>query len=173
MPRAFGVLLFVAFSSVVSPVLAQTWIEFRPQGVGFAIEMPGQWTLSTETIPTALGPLKANMAGVTLDQRAFMTMWIAYPEEAIRNRPVETMLDGARDGAVANIKGTLRNETRITVNNLPGREIIIDAPNNLAVVQRYFVLRNMLIQGVLAGLRGVETQADTRRFLDSMKVVSP
>jgi hypothetical protein len=173
MLRALGVALFVVLASAASPALAQTWTEFRPQGADYAIEMPGEWKLTTETINTPLGPLKANMAGVSLDQRAFMTMWIAYPEEAIRNRPVETMLDGARDGAVANVKGTLRNEARIIVSNLPAREIIIDAPNNLVVIQRYFVLRNMLIQAVTAGMRGVETQADTRRFLDSMKVVSP
>src|SRR5262245_11479046 len=136
MLRAFGVLLFVAFSSLVSPAPAQNWIEFKPEGVGYSLEMPGEWTLVGETINTAIGPLKANMASVTVGDRAYMTMWIAYPEDVVRTRPVGTMLDGARDGAVANVKGTLRKEDRITINNLPGREIIVDAPNDLVVIQR-------------------------------------
>jgi hypothetical protein len=173
MLRALGVLLFVAFSTVVSPALAQTWIAFKPEGVGYSLEMPGEWTLSSENINTAIGPLKANMAAVTVADRAFMTMWIAYPEDVVRSRPVGTMLDGARDGAVANVKGTLRKEDRITVNNLPAREIIIDAPNNLVVIARYFLLRNILVQALTAGARGAEVAADTRRFLNSLKVVSP
>src|SRR5262245_54727171 len=172
MLRAFGVLLLVAFSSVVSPALAPTWIEFKPEGVGYSLEMPGQWTMSSQNINTAIGPLKANMASVTVGDRAFMTMWIGYPEEVIRSRPVGTMLDGARDGAVANVKGTLRKEDRITVNDLSAREIIIDAPNNLVVIARYFLLRNILVQALTAGAHGVEVAADTRRFLDSLKVVT-
>jgi hypothetical protein len=102
-----------------------------------------------------------------------MTMWIAYPEDVVRSRPVGTMLDGARDGAVANVKGTLRKEDRITINNLPAREIIIDAPNSLVVIARYFLLRNVLVQALTAGARGTELAADTRRYLNSLKVVSP
>jgi hypothetical protein len=173
MLKAFGVLLLVAFSTVVSPALAQTWIEFKPEGVGYSLEMPGEWMLSSQDIPTAIGPLKANMASVTVADRAFMTMWIAYPEDVVRSRPVGTMLDGARDGAVANVKGTLRKEDRITINNLPAREIIIDAPNSLVVIARYFLLRNVLVQALTAGARGTELAADTRRYLNSLKVVSP
>ena len=173
MLKAFGVLLVVALSSAGSPATAQTWMEFKPEGVGYSLEMPGVWTLSSQNINTPIGPLTANMAAVTVNDQAYMTMWIAYPEEAVRARPIDTMLDGARDGAVANVKGTLRKEERITVNGLPGREIIVDVPNNLVAIQRFFVLRNILVQALIAGARGTENGPDTRRYLDSLKVVSP
>ncbi len=173
MRRAFGVLLFVAFALAVPPALAQTWIEFRPEGVGYSVEMPGEWRPTTEDVKTAIGPLKARRAAVTVGRRAFITTYIVYPEDAIRAQPVATMLDGTRDGTVANVKGKLRNEERLTVNDLPAREVIIDAPNNLVVIARYFLLRNTLIQALTAGARGVETEADTRRYLNSLKVVSP
>ena len=79
----------------------------------------------------------------------------------------------ARDGAVANVKGKLRSEQRLTINNLPAREIIIDAPNNLVVLVRYFLLQATLVQALTAGLQGVEADPDTRHFLGSLKVVTP
>jgi hypothetical protein len=169
MLRALGVLLFVAISS--ASALAQTWKEFRPEGVGYSVEMPGQWELSSQDVPTAIGPMKAYMAAVNMPTRAYMTMYMTYPADAVRTRPVDTMLDGARDGAVANVKGKLRSEQRLTINGLAAREIVIDAPNNLVVINRYFLLQATLVQALLAGLKDVESDPDTRRFLGSLKVV--
>ena len=135
--------------------------------------MPGEWKPTTDDVKTSIGPLKARRATVTVGRRVFITMYIVYPEDAIRAQPAATMLDGTRDGTVANVKGTLRKEDRLTVNDLPAREIIIDAPNNLVVIARYFLMRNIMVQALTAGQRGVESEADTRRYLDSLKVVSP
>src|SRR5262245_35052076 len=136
MLRALSVLLFVvlAFASAS----AQTWLEFRPEGIGYSVEMPGQWELSSQDVPTAIGSMKAYMAAVNMPTRAYMTMYMTYPADAIRGRPIDTVLDGARDGAVANVKGKLRSEQRLTINGLPAREITIDAPNNLVLINRYF-----------------------------------
>src|SRR5262249_34183389 len=170
MLRALGVLLIVVFASASAS--AQTWLEFRPEGIGYSVEMPRQWQLSNHDIPTSLGPMKAYMAAVNMPTRAYMTMYMTYPADAVRARPVDTMLDGARDGAVANVKGKLRSEQRLTINNLPAREIIIDAPNSLVVINRYFLLQATLVQALLAGMTNVETDPDTRHFLDSLKVVA-
>jgi hypothetical protein len=173
MLRALGVLLLAAFTSVVSPVCAQTWIEYRPEGVGYSVEMPGEWTPSNQDVPTAFGSLKAYVATVAKSNRAYITRHISYPPDAIRGRPDTTMLDGVRDGEVANMKGKLRKEERIVVSDLPAREIIVDAPRNLVVVVRYFLMRTMLVQALVAGPKNVESDPDTRHFLDSLKVVSP
>src|SRR5215470_16592026 len=117
MLRALGVLLIVVFASASAS--AQTWLEFRPKGIGYSVEMPGQWELSNQDVPTALGPMKAYLAAVNMPTRAYMTMYMTYPADAMRGRPVDAMLDGARDGAVANVKGKLRSEQRLVINDLP------------------------------------------------------
>lgn len=168
--KACAVLLWLALSALTSPALALTWIEFRPAGAGYSVELPGEWRPSTQDVPSAFGPLKARRAAVTVGRRTFITMSIVYPEAALRAQPADTMLDGTRDGLVANVKGKLRSEQRLTVNDLPAREIVIDAPNNLVVVARYMLLRNVMVQALLAGQRGIESEKDTRYFLDSLKV---
>jgi hypothetical protein len=169
--KAIGALLLVAFVGAAQPALAQ-WAEFRPEGVGYSVEMPGEWTLKTEEIKTAAGTLKAHMASVNLDQRAFMTMYITYPAASISGRPVDAILDGARDGAVANVKGKLRKEERLTISNVPARQVIIDAPNDVVVIGRYLMMGNTLVQALVAGLANIENEPDTKRFLASLKLVS-
>jgi|SRR5262245_3319169 len=173
MLRAIGVVLIVAVSSVISPAPAQTWIEYRPEGAGYSIELPGEWKPSTEEVKTEIGVLKARRATVTLGRRVFITSYIVYPDDAIRGVPVGVMLDGTRNVMVASMKGTLRKGEQLTVSDLPARELIIDAPNNLVVVARYFLLRNTIVQAIMAGWPGAENEADTRYFLDSLKVASP
>ena len=169
--QAFGALLLLVFAVGSQPALAQ-WAEYKPEGVGYSVEMPAEWSVKTEEIPTAIGTLKAYTASVNAGQRAFMTMYITYPEEGIRGRPVTTILDGARDGAVSNVKGKLRKEERLTISNVPARQIIIDAPSNVVVVGRYLMLNNTLVQALVAGLKNIENDADTKRFLGSLKLVS-
>src|SRR5690349_7628329 len=115
MLKALGVLLFAVSAS--TSAIAQTWIEFRPEGIGYSVEMPGQWVLSSQDVATAIGPIKAYMASVNTPTRAYLSMYSIYPADAIRGRPVDAVLDGGRDGAVANVKGKLRSEQKITINN--------------------------------------------------------
>src|SRR5262245_43890212 len=105
MLRALGVALFVVLSSAASPVLAQTWIEYRPESAGYSVEMPGEWKATAEEVRTSIGVLTARKATVALGRRVFITTYVVYPESAIRAQPVGAMLDGTRDVMVANVKG--------------------------------------------------------------------
>lgn len=162
--QAIGALLLVAFAGASQPALAQ-WAEFRPEGVGYSVEMPGAWTLTAEDIKTPGGTLKAHKASVNGDQKVYMTMYIRYPDDS---RPAS--LDSA--GAVAGVKGKLRKEEQLTVNDVPARQIIVDAPNGIVIVGRYLIMDNTLIQALVAGLANIENEPDTKRFLGSLKLVS-
>jgi hypothetical protein len=168
-------LLLIAITLVLIPVRAgaQAWAEYRPAGGGFSLEMPGGWNTEVMNIDTAIGRVKGYTATVEVGAVGYMSMYIPYPPDAVRGRPVETMLDGARDGAVANVHGTLRSEEHVTIDNHPGRQIIIDAPNNMVLVQKFFVLDATLIQAIVGGHPGIEQDPNTIRFLQSLKVVAP
>jgi len=171
MLRGLGILLLVACAFLSQPASAQTWAEFRPEGVGYSVEMPGEWTVTSQDIPTAVGPIKAHMATVNSGARAYMTMYTSYPDENVRGRPVAPILDGARDGAVSNVKGKLRKEEKLVVSNLPARQIIIDTPQGLVLVGRFFLMESTLVQALVAGPANIENEADTKRFVGSLKVV--
>src|SRR4029450_9005116 len=115
--------------------------------------------------------LKAYLASVDTDDRAYMTMYISYPEKATQGRSPAVMLDGARDGAVANVKGKLRKEEKLTLGSAVARQIIIDAPNNVVLVSRFLMLEKTLVQVLVAGPPNIENEPDTKRFLGSLKLV--
>ena len=171
MLRGLGILLLVACASLSKPAAAQTWAEFRPEGIGYSVEMPGEWKLTTQDVATAVGTIKVYMATVSAGSRAFMTMYSRYPDEYLRGRPVAPVLDGARDGAVANIKGKLRSEEKLLVSDLEARHIIIDTPQGLVVVDRFFLVQSTMVQALVAGPSNIENEADTKRFVGSLKVV--
>jgi hypothetical protein len=172
MLRRALILIALALVSIPTRGLAQTWSEYRPDGAGFVLEMPGKWSSEVMDIATAIGTVKGYTATVELGGRGYMSMYIPYPPERVRGRPIEAMLDGARDGAVANVHGRLRSEERITIDNRPGRQIVIDA-GDMVLVQRFFVLDATLVQAIVGGHAGIETEPDTTRFLQSLRVVAP
>ena len=152
-----------------TPAFAQaTWRAFAPEGVGYSIEMPGEWTLQSEEVRARGGTMKITVATVRAGRNAYITIHSRHPEAGVL--PAAQVLDGARDGAVANVKGKLRKEDAILVSDLPGREFIIDAPNGLVAISRIFLLDNKLVQAMAAGPVMVLAEPDTRRFLDSLKV---
>jgi hypothetical protein len=168
-------LLLIAIAFVLIPVRAgaQTWAEYRPPGGGFSLEMPGEWTTEVMNIDTAIGQVKGYTATVEVGGVGYMSMYIPYPPDRVRGRPITPMLDGARNGAVANVHGQLHSEEQVMVDNHPGRQIIIDAPNDMVLVQKFFVLDATLIQAIVGGHPGVEKDPNTIRFLQSLKVVAP
>ena len=170
--RTLGLLVVVVLSSISAAVAAQ-WAEYRPAKIGYAVEMPEKWTLTPVPIKSAVGDLNAVMALVVVGGRTYMAMHVPYPDDKIRGRNVAPILDAARDGAVSNVHGKLRNEERIVIGDFPARQIVIDEPNNAVVVIRFFIMGSLLVQALVEGPPNTESEPDTLRFLGSLKVVAP
>jgi hypothetical protein len=171
MVRSACFALALGLACIAQQAAAQTWAEYRPEGVGYAVEMPGQWTVTSQDTSTAVGSVKVHMATVDMGAVAYMSMYNEYPAQLINGNPVAPILDGARNGAVQNVKGTLRQEDKITISNLEARQLVIDSPRGIVIKMRYFLLANVLVQALVAGPPGIEDQPEAKRFLDSLKVV--
>ncbi len=171
MLRTLWMLVALTVGFGVSQSAALDWKEYRPEGAGYAVEMPGEWKVQSQDVPTNAGVIKVNIAVVDAGAIAFVTMYSRYPESTIQGQTVSVLFDGARNGAVANVKGKLRSERDVTVSGFPGREIIIDGPTGGIVIMRFFLSGSTLIQAIVGGKSGVETDPDTRRFLDSLRGV--
>jgi hypothetical protein len=120
---------------------------------------------------TKAGLVKLYSATVGMPGKWFSTGYSTYPENLVRAATATVLLDGARNGAVENTKGKLRIEERILISNLPARHFIIDAPGNLVAVANIFMVGNTLVQAIVVGPQGIETEPDTIRVLKSLKVV--
>jgi hypothetical protein len=171
MARTAGLVILSLFFAASAALSAPAWTEYRPQEVAFSVQMPGQWKVTTETANTAAGDIKVISADIDSDTVSYAAVYAVYPADKMRGRAVATTLDGARNGAVSNTKGTLRKEDKIEVGSLPARQIVIDTPSGIVVVMRFMMIGNALVQAVVSGPKGVENQPDTTRFLSSLKPV--
>lgn len=75
------------------------------------------------SVPTAIGDIVTELyTSCTLDGTCVMVNGATYPAVAFTAQDTKTMLDGARNGALANIGATLGSETELTVGGFPARE---------------------------------------------------
>jgi hypothetical protein len=169
MRHALWASLVVIVISAASQAAAQNWIQHRPEGAGYVVEMPGEPKISSQNVPTKLGDIKVYIAVTELGPLAFVTMFSRYPEDYVKSVTADSILEGGRNGAVANVKGKLRSESNVTINNFPAREIVIDAPSGQVMMLRYFLAGTTLAQAIAGGPAGVENNADVRRFLNSLQ----
>jgi hypothetical protein len=122
-------------------------------------------------VRTTAGPMRVHTATVRADRKAYLAIYSRYPDAGIL--PVAQILDGARDGAVSNLKGKLRKEDAILIGDLPAREFIVDAPNGFVAVSRIVLMGETLVQALAAGPVTVLAEPQTRRFLESLKATAP
>lgn len=169
MRYALRALVVVTLMSVATQAIAQNWREHRPEGAGYVVEMPTEPKISSQNVPTKLGDIKVYIAVSEVGPLAFVTMFSRYPEDYVKSLSADSILDGGRNGAVANAKGKLRSETAVTISNFPGREIVIDAPSGQVMMLRYFLAGVTLAQAIAGGPAGAENNADVRRFLNSLR----
>src|SRR5262245_46835182 len=114
--------LVVAFGGLA---FAQSWVEYRPAGAGFRIEMPGNAQVSKEEIKTDVGLVPTTTAVVEVDTSvAFVVMHSNYTEKQLAGRTPERILNGARDGSARG--KILRSEQKLTVGGHPARRLILD-----------------------------------------------
>ena len=140
-------------------------------GAGFSVKMPGEPKRSTQTVPTAAGPVVLT-AYVSEGGEEGFSMSVAKIPETVKGD-----LDGAVQGAASNVKGTLKDTVRTTYQGFPARDTRItnaqDANGNKGTV----FARVILAKGKLFQLQFVQEGADVKkppaaygRFLASLKI---
>ncbi len=173
--RMFLAVLLLALGILGSPNASRAqaqWIEYRPPGVGFRVELPGELKRSEQDVPTRVGPIRMHMAEASLgDDVVFMAIHSSYPP-GVLSVDRQAVLDSGGNVGGANVKGKLRSEERITVGGMPGRMIVIDIPQSRQASVALFVLNgNDLYQAVTVVPTGQEGSADVRRFINSFALV--
>lgn len=110
------------------------WTRFVSTAGGFAVLGPGTPREDRTTLNSPAGKIEMHTFAF---ERKSPPMWLTvavsdYASSMLRFGP-EVALDGARDGAVANIGGRLLSERRIFLGAHPGRELMIEARKSEAL----------------------------------------
>ncbi len=146
---------------------------FRSPTGRFQVMSPVPLTESVTPVATALGPVDMHLF---IGGEAGPVYMIAYIDSTNpANASPEALLDGARDGAIANVKGTLSSERNIVLDSHPGREIVLTFTPRTELITsklRMFMVGNRLYQ--IQVLRpGNSPVPDADAFLDSFKILPP
>jgi hypothetical protein len=165
-----AVLLVLAAAPAANQALAQNWVEHKPAGVGYRIEMPTAPQVSSRDVPTQLGPIKTTMALVDRGSIAFIVSHNDYPADAIKATPSEQLLDGIRTGQVGTHK--LRAEEKIQISGQPGRHLVIETAQGQVIVSRIVMVEARLFQAIYVGPKGSEDGDDAKRFMASFQLVN-
>ncbi len=147
-------------------VHAQSWNEVRPEGGRYSVSMPGKAEASTQDVPLPDGR-KVTMYQSTFEtpKAAYLSTHVDYPADAIKDMTTETILNNVRDGSAKGHK--VRIEQRITIAGHPAREYVIEQAGNLILVTRSVFIGRRLYQIIVVGYAGIDSNPDTRKFLES------
>ena len=162
-------LLSLGVNIGVGAAWAEKWIEHRPPGEGYRVDLPGASDAIADNVPTDAGTIRYHAARVESGALVFVATRMDYPAAALPGDP-QTALDGVRAGQLQ-YGGVLRNERHLTVGGAPARRFVFDRDGQ--VVSSLAVLQgDVLYQMVCTGPRGSEVSADVERFLSSFQLVS-
>ncbi len=171
MIKTLSTIIVFAVAVCNSPASAQQWIEYRPAGEGFRVEMPQAPQVTSRVLPHKIGPLNLIEADVDYADRSFAVSYVDMPKDKIKSavKNAESILDGARDGAVRGMtvdgnKAVLRSEQHLNVNGYPAREIISDITAlNLLSVMRIVLVQNRQYTIAFSGFAGSEAKGEVSR----------
>ena len=167
---ALPALLLSLMTFTASPVHAQQWQEYRPDGAAYRIEFPGSPVQNTRDVATNIGTIHMQTSSVDVGGKTYMMIRSEYPPTVAINP--EKSLDGARNGSVRRTGGVLRSESRTTVGQAPARHLIIDMPQTNQSADALMILDGReLLQAIYVGPHGTEETPEARRFLASFESV--
>ncbi len=150
-----------------------TWKEFSSKEGMFSVLLPGTPTVQTQKLNTRAGVLDLYFFVVEQDGFQYLVSYNDYPEAMIREANADKVLDGARNGVVANVQGRLSSESRVWLAENPGRELRIKIPDGRQAMRtRLYFVKNRLYQvGVVSSEDGSASE-DISKFLNSFKLLT-
>lgn len=163
------VLLSLGVNIGIGAAWAQKWIEHRPPGAGYRVDLPGSSEAIAEDVPTTAGIIRYYAARVVMGRVVFVATHMDYPSTGLPVDP-ETALDSVRGGQLQD-GGVLRDERRLSIGGMPARRLVFEIDDQ--VVSTLVMLNGgVLYQMLCTGPKGSETSADVERFMSSFRLVS-
>lgn len=149
-----------------------SWREFSSEEGAFSVLMPKNPSVEVQTVDTPLGPIDIRLFSAELSDIAFVVGYSDYPSAFVAQSNPVVVLNGARDGAVANVQGKLLSENVIFLDGYPGRELRIEGPDaELTAVSRIFLVNNRLYQAMVVVPVDQSSTNEISTFLESFALI--
>jgi hypothetical protein len=161
--RLIVALIALAVASVIpATVQAEDWVEYRPDGIGFRIEMPDEPKLETKKSKSGV----SYQAVVGVDNSAFLVIY--GEKDGMKTGDRDTLLDAVVQGQSDGKK--VLDVKKDMIGGLTARRVKLRDSDNDEFEIRTVIIDNRLVQALFVGRLGDKAG---RRFLDSLAVVAP
>lgn len=149
---------------------ASAWQEFSHAAGKFTVLMPAAPKEQQQAVQTVAGPIAMHMFFYEFKggQSMYGVIYSDYPA-SVANADPQKVLDGGRDGAVAEMKGRLLQEQNITIQGHPGRELHIEIPQGM-VKARIYLVGVRLYQILSVSTKEMISPEDTEKFFSSFRL---
>lgn len=165
--RFFVAVAVLCFAAALS-VQAQEWNSYSYPSDGFRASFPSAPQQQKQDVPTAAGSFELRSYLVQDSQFALFIGVCDYGATAEGKDP-DTLLQGAKQGALRNVNGHLLSENKVTLGTYHGLEF--EAENDtMHFSARLYMVGNTLYQVLVASPLG-SNYADAARFLDSFQLI--
>ncbi|QHI35038.1 hypothetical protein IMCC3317_03840 [Kordia antarctica] len=169
--------LMTVFLLSFGAVNAQDWEKYKAEDLSFIAYYPQEPKRTVQKVSTAVGELDMHMimhAPTSGDDNAvYSVIRSDYPKSQFTNADDEynaTVLDGAVEGAVSNVKGKLEFDNKVKFNGYPGRSIKIEIQGGFIYINAYLVENSMFITQVIC-LTSNDGNKSIDRFLNSFEII--
>jgi len=168
-PRRLAVLTAVLCIAAALGAQTSEWKSYSYPVDGFSASYPSEPQMSKRDIPTDAGSFELR-AYLVEDGDAALFVGVCDYGSAIAGRNPDTVLQGAKSGAVSNVNGHLISEKKITLGTYPGVEF--EAENSTTHFSaRVYLVGTTLYQTLTAAPLG-QPYPGTTRFLDSFQLIA-
>lgn len=174
---AIAAIAAIAMGALLAGVLAcgsgeTEWTQVDPGDGSFRAELPGTPRHVSNRLETPVGVAPVEMWVVEDGDRAFMVGFTEYPEQLRVVVEERELLDSARDGAVARVRGKLLIDEPKEMNGVSGRRIEFDAEGGEVRVRGDLFVDGRRLYQAFATVSPTEVGApEVARFLDSFRLL--
>ncbi len=148
---------------------------FTSRTGGFQVELPGTPSERVLKVETAAGPIDTHLFVVDRKDHVFLVSYNDYPESLLNDDP-RTVLERARLGAIANVRGSLVSKQDIEVHGHPSQDFEFQVSTTEGVTSRgrarLVLVERRLYQLILLGPPETVSSRESDRFLQSFTLTS-
>lgn len=148
------------------------WREFRSTEGGFSVMLPGKPEEQSQTTASAYGTVESHVFLVDNGESGFLTSYVDYPLELIRDSSVGVILDGVSVGILSQSSGTLVSSVDIQFGDYDGRQLEITSPGGESVLTvQIYLVGNRIYQLSVVAKVGANVSADTTLYFESFTLL--
>lgn len=161
--------VILAFCAVAALGQKTDWNKYEYSEDGFAIFSPFKPTLEKTLVDSDAG--KMEMHNYSVDVGLLWNLGVSVNDvRRFGDLPSRGLLQAAKDGSVAEVKGTLVSEKEVSLEGAPGIEYEISTTAYHSLVRCYYV-NGRTITMVSTAKTGFPFFTHTDRFFDSLRFI--